>query len=280
MNENNLEYSCCSIPKNIVIHSLITLIDDYRERDYYFPGEQHNFWEIVYVISGIVGITADNRIYTLSTGDIIFHKPMEFHKLWSCDQTTPHIYILSFKADGDGMQKFENSTFRLSSSEAINLGEIVAIGKSAFCIKGRTLITGIHDFKNAQIYINLLEIFLLKLENKVSVAYNRDKDAKLFSEIMKLLDLNLSSHITISMIAEQCNISPSKLKKIFHHYTGMGLISYHNKMKIKKAIEYLSSEYSIAEISSMLGYTNQFYFSNVFKKETGKSPTEYKALYL
>ncbi len=284
MSEPYHNYLRQEIQKPIVIHSLVTLIDAYRAPDYYFQGEQHDFWEMVYVVSGSVGITADDHIYTLSAGDIVFHKPMEFHKIWSYDQTSPHVYILSFEAEGEGLQKLENRTFRLSEQDKEALKHLVGVGKSAFSIEDNAennieengRITDILDANKAQIYCNLLELFLLSLEDRKIVKRNKDENAVLFSRIMQILNDNLYQQISIPQVADACFISTSKLKKLFHLYTGMGLIAYHSKMKIQKACDLIAEGHSVAEISAALGYSSPFYFSNVFKKEMGISPTEYR----
>ena len=43
----------------------------------------HNFWEIVCVLEGEVGVASANDLYTLSKGQAVIHSPMEFHNIWS-----------------------------------------------------------------------------------------------------------------------------------------------------------------------------------------------------
>ena len=64
------------------IKSFVAAFKKKFENEYYFVGEMHNFWELVYVTEGSLFVSEDNRIYKLNEGDIIFHKPMEFHKIW------------------------------------------------------------------------------------------------------------------------------------------------------------------------------------------------------
>ena len=65
----------------------------------------------------------------------------------------------------------------------------------------------------------------------------------------------------------------SKLKNL----TNMGINDYVNKIKMEKAIEMLSTtDMSLAEIATTIGFTSQSYFSTVFKLYTGKTPTAYR----
>ena len=81
----------------------------------------HNFWELVYVTEGSVFVSEDSRVYELSEGDIIFHKPMEFHQI-NADEPGLEIFICSFKMSGELTYKFKRAVFELVPEE-INLFE-------------------------------------------------------------------------------------------------------------------------------------------------------------
>ena len=87
--------------KQISVKGIYTIIDTKKRPDFIFEGESHPFWELVYVKEGSVGISADERIYNMTEGDIIFHKPMEFHRIWATESTSPHICILTFEIEGN-----------------------------------------------------------------------------------------------------------------------------------------------------------------------------------
>ena len=56
----------------------------------------------------------------------------------------------------------------------------------------------------------------------------------------------------------------------------MGVMAYFNKMKIESAQNLIKNGMTVQETANMLGFSNQNYFSTVFKRITGKSPTFYK----
>lgn len=268
-------YSFLKVEKRITVESVISLIDAHHGADFYFEGESHNFWEMVYVCGGTVGITADDRIYTLVPGDIIFHKPMEFHKIYSCNNKPIHVYIFSFDAFGNGLAQLENRTFRLSEQGSAAVSAIMAAGKAAFETR-HGIILGTRDAAAAQTYINLTENFLLRPEADDTVSSNRDGESRIFSDIMRVLEQNISQNITLDFVARECCISSSGLKKIFRRYTGMGVIAYFTKIKIKKSLELLDSGASVRETAEALSFSSPFYFSSVFKKELGIPPSEYR----
>lgn len=88
---------------------------------------------------------------------------------------------------------------------------------------------------------------------------------------------NLSASITSKNVAEALNLSYSSLIKRYRKDTGMTLNAYIKNALLKKAIEkLLFTDMSIKEIAYELRFTDEFYFSRFFKKQTGQSPKEYK----
>ena len=85
-----------SLHRTFQIERINTIFTREWDTNYYFQGEMHNFWEMVYVPFGEVAVSEDERVYELKAGDIIFHKPMEFHKIWARGQEGPRVCIMSF----------------------------------------------------------------------------------------------------------------------------------------------------------------------------------------
>lgn len=76
---------------------------------------------------------------------------------------------------------------------------------------------------------------------------------------------------------ELSGLSYSYFKKLFVEKHGCPPVKYVTKLKIKRACELLQTgKFGISEIASMCGFENVYYFSNVFKKQVGVSPTNYK----
>lgn len=69
-------------------------------------------------------------------------------------------------------------------------------------------------------------------------------------------------------------MSQATLKRIFARYTGIGIHKYFLQLKIKSATELLQSGMNVCQTSEKLGFSSQCYFSTVYKRETGKSPSE------
>lgn len=87
-----------------------------------------------------------------------------------------------------------------------------------------------------------------------------------------------SEKITLEELAAYCNVSKQQLIRYFKHYFGDTPINYINDYKLARAKELLfnSPNLLIAEIASELGFNNQYYFTKLFKKRMGETPSEYR----
>jgi two-component system response regulator YesN len=71
--------------------------------------------------------------------------------------------------------------------------------------------------------------------------------------------------------------SKSYVSQVFRQTTGESVISYFNRLKIKEAKRLIrENRLTMSEISDALSYNDPRYFSLMFKRITGKTPTEYK----
>lgn len=96
-------------------------------------------------------------------------------------------------------------------------------------------------------------------------------------KVKKYIASHINEHFTLNDVATIFGISANYLSQLFKKYNDIGFSDYTTLCKIEKAKELLgNSQYKIYEISDMLGFESAFYFSKVFKKVCGVSPTEYQ----
>ena len=100
--------------------------------DYAFVGESHDFWELVYADKGEVYVTAGDEEKLLKKGQMIFHKPGEFHNVRATGTGAPNIVIISFACTGEAMSFFDHRVVNVSDNERVLLARIVEMAGEAF----------------------------------------------------------------------------------------------------------------------------------------------------
>ena len=83
--------------------------------------------------------------------------------------------------------------------------------------------------------------------------------------------------ISVSSVAQSLNISEGHLSHTFKKETGSTLLGYLTRYRVHKAAELLKDgRMKVYEVAEQVGYRDIGYFSNTFKKITGKTPSEYQ----
>ena len=77
-------------------------------------------------------------------------------------------------------------------------------------------------------------------------------------------------------IGMNCGLSVSTMKNLFRQFNSMGIHEYFLHLKIEEAVRLLGTGMTVGETAECLGFSNQSYFSTVFKRLTGESPGQFK----
>ena len=75
--------------REMAVDAIVTVHYFEYAKNYVFEGEKHDFWELLYVDKGEVEVMADSTGYRLRQGDMIFHKPDEFHNVFANGVVAP-----------------------------------------------------------------------------------------------------------------------------------------------------------------------------------------------
>ena len=122
-------------------------------------------------------------------------------------------------------------------------------------------------------------VLLVNFLNKISYVNENNINTKsFFSDVINYIDENIENVIEMSELAKICGLSQSRFKHRFSEEIGFMPRYYINQKKIEKAKNMLKNneDDSILDIAFLLGFTSSSYFSAVFKKFTGYTPSEYK----
>lgn len=111
-------------------------------------------------------------------------------------------------------------------------------------------------------------------ENTVNNTYPIIEKSKAF------IHENYSNKITLSSLAEHVALNPSYLSALFKKETGCNFIDYLTEIRLKNAEKLLENlDLKIYQVGNQVGYNNSKYFCEVFKKNYGITPNQYRKKY-
>lgn len=137
----------------------------------------------------------------------------------------------------------------------------------------------LNDFLRADSLPTLEIIIKEKLRELSSTSHFilEKRTVRLIQNAQTIVLEQLCEPLNVQLIAQRLRISPNYLSAIFKAETGVRLTEYITNIKMREAARLLrESQKHITEITSLVGYDNANYFSRLFKKQYGVTPSEYR----
>jgi signal transduction histidine kinase/ligand-binding sensor domain-containing protein/DNA-binding response OmpR family regulator len=106
-------------------------------------------------------------------------------------------------------------------------------------------------------------------------------DDKLLKRLMEVMEQNIdNSELTVEALVTKIGIGRSVFFKKLKSLTGLAPIEFIREVRVKRAAQLIESgEYSISQVTYMVGCNDPRYFSRIFKHRFGLTPSEYKEKY-
>ncbi len=168
---------------------------------------------------------------------------------------------------------------KLKTIEFVILSEKMAFETGGMNYNFRSRTDYLDTVINLPNYESLRNWFLEKIESasKSVASKKQDKLSGIVLKAKKYIDENYEKDLTLDEVAREIAISPYYLSKLFKDETEVNFIEYVTTLRMEKAKKLLEeSDESIKEICVSVGYSDPNYFSRLFKKTVGKTPTEYR----
>ena len=276
--------------KSFIDVSKIITIHYYEfDKKFVFDGDSHDFWEMVYVDKGRVKVFSNEKEIILSQGEIIFHQPNEFHSIRAYD-SEPNFFVISFVSPSPAMQYFVGYSDVLDKTLKGFISSIVTESENTYVIpKNDPTLKKLKKRENADLggeqliktYLEQLLILLIRKQTKrgeIGVFPNKESmENHLVVAVKDLITRKMDENLRISDICSELGYSKSYISKLFKEQTGDTIASFGAKVRINRAKELIrEGVMNFSEISDMLDFDNPQYFSRVFKRETGMTPSEFK----
>lgn len=277
-----MKYPTTKLEPMITIDTLVSMFYFEFNKDYVFTGEQHNFWELLYVDKGEVLVKTDDTFHHLKQGMMIFHKPNEFHSIHANNIIAPNLIVLSFETQSKAIRAFENKIISIGDEERNLLAQIIAEGAQAFVFPFRIPLqrrqgaqTGSEQL--VELYLTTLLIRLLRQMNfkpseeltqsqtnplimdsssidqlimngatdtskVLSSAPKLKQEDEQVQQVINYMYEKLQSKLSLSEISEALHLSITRLQLLFKQKTGFTMMDYFSKLKIEQAKSYIREE--------------------------------------
>ena len=120
-----MAYKSVVLEDSITINRIISVHYFQYMSDFSFPGESHDFWELICVDRGEIDAVAGDRRLTLKKGNILFHKPNEFHNVLTNGKVSPSLVVIGFECHSPAIKSFEDQLMSVQDTEKKLLAQII-----------------------------------------------------------------------------------------------------------------------------------------------------------
>ncbi|MEH7273595.1 AraC family transcriptional regulator [Neobacillus vireti] len=253
----------------------------------------HQGMELLYVHKGIGKAIIDQQLFHIDEGTLVIIKPYQLHHIqFSTSPSQPYIRSL-FVFEPAILEEFLSpfpSLYELLQSMCYNkkmnpvlkdekLLEIENFIKLFERIAAEKSPTELLE-QQALFMIAVLSIIKPIWNEAINVIKNSSIQPSTVELIMRWIDENYMDPFELNALAKSVHLSPVHVSSLFRKHVGSSITDYLTARRIREASWLLkTSSLSVKEIGESVGLTNFSYFCQLFKKNVGVSPHQFRKLF-
>lgn len=231
-------------------------------------------YQLIYIVAGKAHFFFGDNEEIVTAGHMVLYRPKELQKYIYYLQDQTEVYWVHFTG---GSVKNILRSYGISDNQ-----KIFSCGSNLdYQNHFRSMIEELQlcrDDYPEMLEMNLRQIFI-KLHRQLTSASKVENSilAEEMDKAMLYFNKHYSDDISIEDFAASMHMSTSWFIRNFKQYTGQTPMQYILSIRIVNAENLLeNTDYNLSEISRIIGYENPLYFSRIFKKQKGLSPSEYR----
>lgn len=267
-----------TLPQNLTSKNkanLLYISSSQYEGDWSSTSHTHYFSELFYVVEGKGQFKIEKNVYPVSSNDLIIINPNVQHTEMSLN-ASPLKYIVV------GIEGLELSPLKTPQSITHCIHNMTK--DKEMILTYLDLLLKESESKTVGYEIicqNLIEILVVLLSRlpdfSTTIVPPPQKISPLSVSIRRYIDSHYKDDITLDSIAEAIHNSKYHIVHAFTEEYHISPIKYLISKRIQESKALLTTtDYSLTEISRMLGFSSPSYFSQVFKREENCSPVDYR----
>ena len=229
-------------------------------------------YQLLYLSAGKACFCLEGRMQEIPAGYMVLYRPGESQQYYYYAKDTPEVYWIHFSG-------FEAAHIldKIGFSDV----HVLSCGMSFHYPELFRQIIQELQLKRPcfeeLLCCYLQQIFTEIHRNQLEISADKYRHMEDMEAAVHFFNEFFTQDISIGQYAREHHMSVSWFIRSFRHYMGMTPMQYITSIRINKARELLkNTDYSIQEISALSGYENPLYFSRIFHKQTGYSPSRYR----
>jgi len=267
----------------------------YTKKGWTHPDRIVDYNVFIYVIEGQMQIYEDGIDYVLQEGECFFLKSGIHH--WGDERTLPgtstywiHFYDpISDDDEGDAeisdpvQPHLMYPSYRMFSAEhyamKLPLPKKTRVRNVPYMLRKLKELYGTYNssraFRHIHLSMGAMDIFLDVIRQSEDDAALGQSDA-IVRKLLAYLEEHCAAELDTEHIRRQFRLNYRYISTLFTKKVGTSIFKYHERLRIHHAAELLKTTHlNISEVSDRVGFRSPFYFSRVFKKIIGESPSDY-----
>lgn len=232
-------------------------------------------WQILYVASGKAHFYFNGIEEIVTAGNMVLYRPKEEQRYYYYGVDHTEVYWVHFT--GNNVKNIIRKYGIADNVHVIHTGTSLDY-KRIFLQMIQELKLCRDDYE--EVLIHYLHLLLIMI-HRVIQTQPRGKNQHLMDEMdsaVRYFHAHYNKPISIEDFAVSNHMSVSWFIRNFKEYTGSTPAQYLLSLRISNAQTLLeTTSYNITEIASIVGYDNPLYFSRIFKKQSGMSPSEFRS---
>ncbi|MBQ0757423.1 MAG: AraC family transcriptional regulator, partial [Amphritea sp.] len=236
---------------------------------------EHDDHLLIYCLEGKGKIRINQKNFAINSGDLAVLPRGLAHQYASSLNFPWTIYWCHF--EGELSDEFVNHLQLPKQKHVIHLGlHSNLVSEFDALLEARHSSYHLNAFINAA---NQLRQILTHIALLQPLVRSQDADSFNLEKVHSLMQARIHEQLDIDTLAASVNLSKFHFIKRYKDVTGTTPINHFIQLKIERACHLLDiSTRTIAEVAFMVGYEDAYYFSRMFKKVMGISPTQYRKL--